>query len=87
MVVLRASPALRRLANYTSKAMTASLRLVTRRPKRITITVSHAVAENLLNISDEQGRSTSNLAAHLLEVALDAIQGDPPIQKKWPRQA
>ncbi len=67
--------------------MTASLRLVSRRPKRITITVSHAVAEHLLSRSDEQGRSTSNLAAHLLEVALEAMQGDPPIEKKWPRQA
>lgn len=67
--------------------MTASLRLVSRRPKRITITVSHAVAEHLLSRSDEQGRSTSNLAAHLLEVALDAMQGDPPIEKRWPRQA
>jgi hypothetical protein len=64
--------------------MTASLHLVTRRPKRITITVSYAVAEHLCTMSDEQGRSTSNLAAHLLEVALDAMQGDPPIQKKWP---
>ena len=78
---------MRRLATNTSKAMTASLHLVTRRPKRITITVSYAVAEHLCNISDEQGRSTSNLAAHLLEVALKAMQGDPPIQKKWPGKA
>jgi hypothetical protein len=66
--------------------MTASLHLVTRRPKRITITVSYAVAEHLLCISDEQGRSTSNLAAHLLEVALSAIDGKPVISKRWPTQ-
>lgn len=87
MVVIRASPALRRLATYTSDAMTASFRLVTRKPKRLTITVSHAVAEHLLSISDQQGRSTSNLAAHLLEVALTAMDGDPPIKKRWPGQA
>jgi hypothetical protein len=75
---------MRRLATNTSKAMTASLHLVTRRPKRITITVSYAVAEHLFTMSDEQGRSTSNLAAHLLEVALEAMHGEPPIKKKWP---
>ncbi|MFN7322773.1 MAG: ribbon-helix-helix domain-containing protein [bacterium] len=65
--------------------MTASLRFVSRAPKRITITVSHSVAENLHSLSDEQGRSTSNLAAHLLEVALNAMNGGPPpIQKRWP---
>ncbi|NBS69669.1 hypothetical protein EBT31_12265 [bacterium] len=66
--------------------MTANLSMVSRRPKRITITVSYAVAEHLLNISDEQGRSTSNLAAHLLEVALGGMQ-EPPIKKRWPGQA
>lgn len=66
--------------------MTANLSMVSRRPKRITITVSYAVAEHLLNISDEQGRSTSNLAAHLLEVALDGFKS-PPIKKRWPGQA
>jgi hypothetical protein len=67
--------------------MTASLHLVTRRPKRLTITVSHSVSQHLLSLSDEQGRSTSNLAAHLLEVALDALDGKPPILKRWPGQA
>lgn len=66
--------------------MTASLRLVSRKPKRITITVSHAVSETLLSLSDEQGRSTSNLAAYLLEVALGALEGKPPIPKRWPGQ-
>jgi len=67
--------------------MTASLQRVSRSPKRITITVSHHVCQHLLSLSDEQGRSTSNLAAHLLEVALNALDGKPPIPKRWPGQA
>jgi hypothetical protein len=66
--------------------MTASLQRVSRSPKRITITVSHHVSEHLLTLSDEQGRSTSNLAAYLLEVALGAMDGKPPIPKRWPGQ-
>jgi hypothetical protein len=66
--------------------MTASLQRVSRSPKRITITVSHSVCEHLLTLSDEQGRSTSNLAAYLLETALGAIDGKPPIPKRWPGQ-
>ncbi len=66
--------------------MTASLARLSRRPKRITITVSHSVNEHLLNLSDEQGRSTSNLAAYLLEYALQAMDGEPPIAKRWPSQ-
>ncbi|MFZ9568908.1 MAG: ribbon-helix-helix domain-containing protein, partial [Vulcanococcus sp.] len=38
-----------------------------RSPRRITITVSHAVSERLVNASVEQGRSISNLCAYLLE--------------------
>lgn len=56
-----------------------------RSPKRVSITVSHAVAERLQSRSDEEGRSTSNLAAYLLEVALDALEPRPnPITKRWP---
>ena len=40
-----------------------------RSPRRITITVSHAVSERLLNASMDQGRSVSNLCAYLLEAA------------------
>lgn len=56
-----------------------------RSPRRVSITVSHAVAERLQSRSDEEGRSTSNLAAFLLEVALDALEPSPnPITKRWP---
>ena len=40
-----------------------------RRPQRITITISWALHQWLLDRSDQEGRSLSNLAAHLLESA------------------
>lgn len=56
-----------------------------RSPRRVSITVSHAVAERLEHRSDMEGRSTSNLAAYLLEAALDALEPRPnPITKRWP---
>lgn len=61
-----------------------ALRLITRKPKRVSITVSQGVLDRLQHISDEQGRSTSNLAAYLLETALDALEGRPnPIPKRF----
>lgn len=41
-----------------------------RSPKRITITVPYAAYLNLLERSDLEGRSLSNLSAFLLEFAL-----------------
>lgn len=41
-----------------------------RRPQRLTITVSYALHQRLTDQADYQGRSTSNLAAVLLEAAL-----------------
>jgi len=38
-----------------------------RSPKRISITVPYGAYQRLLECSDEQGRSLSNLAAFLLE--------------------
>jgi hypothetical protein len=38
-----------------------------RSPQRITITVSYSIHEALLQRSDNEGRSLSNLAAFLLE--------------------
>lgn len=46
-----------------------------RKPQRITITVSHHLYELLLQCSDLQGRSISNLAAYLLENALGGGKG------------
>ena len=45
----------------------AHLHPLRRNPQRITITVSFATYQALLQRSDEQGRSLSNLAAYLLE--------------------
>lgn len=66
--------------------MTASLGYLSRRPQRLTITVSHHVADTLINQSNEQGRSISNLAAYLLERALMDPECGPPIKKRWPGQ-
>ena len=38
-----------------------------RRPQRISVTISWALHQRLLKRSDLEGRSLSNLAAHLLE--------------------
>jgi hypothetical protein len=43
-----------------------------RRPVRITITVPFQVFDSITSQADDQGRSTSNYAAFLLEDALNA---------------
>ena len=45
-----------------------------RKPQRISITVNYRLYQQLLESSDLQGRSVSNLAAFLLESALEHIQ-------------
>jgi hypothetical protein len=40
---------------------------ISRKPQRISITVSHSVHEALVEASLSQGRSLSNLASYLLE--------------------
>ena len=44
-----------------------ALKLNTRKPQRITITISWSLYQSLLDASDEQGRSLSNIAAYWLE--------------------
>jgi hypothetical protein len=44
-----------------------ALKLNTRKPQRITITVPWSLYQSLLDTSDEQGRSLSNIAAYWLE--------------------
>ena len=46
-------------------------------PRRITITINHRLAENLLNRADHEGRSLSNLCAFLLENAMEGIPASP----------
>jgi hypothetical protein len=53
----------------SSPAATRPAELLRRKPQRMTITVSWAVLDRLQRRSDAEGRSLSNLAAHLLELA------------------
>jgi hypothetical protein len=43
------------------------------KPCLITSTISDSVYRNLINASDDQGRSLSNLAAFLVERALEGV--------------
>lgn len=49
----------------------ANGRFCTRAPKRLSITLALQPYEQLLQRSDWEGRSVSNLAAYLLEQALE----------------
>ena len=51
----------------TSQSTSIAARINTRKPQRITITVSWSLYQSLLDTSDEQGRSLSNIAAYWLE--------------------
>jgi hypothetical protein len=50
----------------------AELAPVLRSPQRVSITLNWALHQRLLRRSDWEGRSLSNLAAHLLEQACPA---------------
>lgn len=49
----------------------AAYEKITRRPRRLSVTLSDATYQQLIRQSDEQGRSASNLAAFLLERGLE----------------
>ena len=51
----------------------ASSTIVLKAPRRITITIPHSTFEHLIQRSDEQGRSLSNLAAYMLERSCQEI--------------
>lgn len=53
--------------------MSSAFSYLTRKPVRVTITVPQSVHDDLLQVSDLQGRSLSNLAAHLLETRLKEL--------------
>lgn len=61
----RATPA-------STTPMTSILAAALRSPKRVTITLPYLTYEQLLNRSDLEGRSLSNLASYLLETALNS---------------
>lgn len=48
-----------------------------RKPQRITITISAALYDRLIEVSDHEGRSLSNLAAHWLERYADEASPKP----------
>jgi macrodomain Ter protein organizer (MatP/YcbG family) len=58
--------------------MNERLRILQRQPRRISITLSFHVHEELLKRSEEEGRSMSNLCAFLLEDALRHSNVAPP---------
>lgn len=55
----------------STPARTTSLQLVQRAPQRISITIPYAMYHALIERSDYEGRSISNLAAFLLEKGLN----------------
>lgn len=69
--------------------MSASpLELVSRRPRRVSITMPDSTYRSLLRLSDDQGRSLSNLSSYLLEQAVERLlseqrrarrDGSPPM--------
>jgi hypothetical protein len=56
-----------------------------RKPTRVCATLSWALAQRLQNRADYEGRSLSNLASHLLELALrkDGSAAQNPVPKRW----
>lgn len=59
---------------------------LTRRPRRVSITVADSIYQQLLERSDYQGRSLSNLASYLLEQALEQLKADGasvPVDMRW----
>lgn len=56
--------------NSTRNTTASGLPLLSRHPQRISISVSWALHRWLIERSNHEGRSLSNLAAHLLENAM-----------------
>jgi len=69
----------------THTTMHSALSVAQRKPTRISITVPYGVADSLQQRSDVEGRSLSNLASHLLELALrkDGSVAQNPVPKRW----
>jgi len=57
------------LAATPAASPAASVPTYRRTPRRITITISWSLYDLLVNRSDQEGRSLSNLAAFLLEAS------------------
>lgn len=58
----------------------------TSKPRRLSVTIPDEVMRRLVRCADEQGRSTSNLAAYLLENSLQLAQSVPSARRElWAR--
>lgn len=57
----------------SDSGLDATRNRITRKPVRVTITLAHSSYRILEKMSGEQGRSMSNLAAFLLDAALNKI--------------
>lgn len=55
-----------------------------RKPRRLSVTIPCDVLDRLQQQADEQGRSTSNLAAFLIEVSLPSVTMARP-RELWAR--
>jgi len=64
LLFIRGSPAMS--ATSASSPLNGGS-VLTRKPQRLTITVSWSVYRSLIDASEEQGRSISNMAAYWLE--------------------
>lgn len=52
----------------------ATYSFATRKPKRLTITVSYMTFERVQQLAMEQGRSASNLACYLIDKGLELFK-------------
>jgi len=52
---------------------TSRMELLTRAPRRLSITISDVIFKKINDLADHEGRSTSNLCAYLLETAVRDI--------------
>ena len=59
---------------HICRTFISAMSVLFRKPQRISITVNYQLYQQLLESSDQQGRSVSNLAAFLLESALEHVQ-------------
>ena len=58
---------------------TLRMELLTRAPRRLSITISDVIFKKINDLADHEGRSTSNLCAYLLEAAVrDIPEPDQP---------
>ena len=58
-------------------ALHAPIPLAQRAPRRITITLPYRIQQALLERSEREGRSLSNLAAYLLESSITGVAAKP----------